>query len=372
VKLNAVVPLGKETFSDWSSDKAPRLAAALAYYTIFSIAPLLIVILAIAGLVFGQKAAQGQLTSQIQQLVGPASAQAIQEMLAHARHPTHSIVATVIGTITLVLGAGGVFGALQDALNTIWGVEPKPNAGFMRMVKDRFLSFSMVLGLGFILMVSLVLSAGISAVASYFGGRLSGAPWLWEALNTVVSFGIFALLFAMMFKILPDAKVQWRDVWIGALLTALLFTIGKFAIGLYLGRGAVGSAYGAAGSFVVLLLWIYYSAQILFFGAEFTKVYAKRYGSKIVPDEDAIPVSPEARADQGLKPQPSKPNHPSPARPVEEPHVRYPAPIGPGMPASSHLHTSHAGSTIRVAGLIGAAIGLVVGLVRRPRQPERH
>jgi membrane protein len=372
MSVRSVVPLVKETYSDWSDDKAPRLAAALAYYTIFSIAPLLIVILAILGLVFGKQAAQGQITDQITNLVGPTSAKAIQEMLANARHPSHGIVATIIGTATLLLGAGGVFGALQDALNTIWGVQPKPNAGFLHTVRERFLSFSMVLGLGFMLMVSLVLSAGVSAVAKYFGNAISGAPWLWETLNTVISFGVFAVMFALIFKVLPDAKVRWRDVWVGALLTALLFTLGKFAIGLYLGRGSIGSAYGAAGSLVVLLLWIYYSAQILFFGAEFTKVYAKSCGSKVVPTENALPVSAEARADQGLDPH--RVGAAEPARSASRPDSGIPGPAesmahAAGVRAARSEGVIHA---IRLAGIAGAALGLILGLVRRPANPARR
>lgn len=372
MSLRSVIPLAKETFSDWRDDKAPRLAAALAYYTIFSVAPLLVVILAIAGLVFGKEAAQGQITGQITQLVGPTSGQAIQDMLAHARQPSHGIFATVVGTATLILGAGGVFGALQDALNTIWGVKPKPDAGFWHMLKDRFLSFTMVFGLGFLLMVSLVVSAGISAMAKFVGDAMPGIPWLWELLNNVVSFGVFTLMFALIYKVLPDAKVQWRDVWVGALLTALLFTIGKFAIGLYLGRGSIGSAYGAAGSLVVLLLWIYYSAQILFFGAEFTKVYAKRFGSRIVPEEGAVALSPEARADQGMNPDPTgaKPA----AGPASQPALPLPGPAT----AAAHERGVHAArqdgalNAIRLAGIAGAAIGLIVGLVRRPTTPARR
>ncbi len=384
MKSNALIPVFKETFSDWGEDKAPRLAAALSYYTIFSVAPLILVVVAIAGLAFGREAAQGQIADQIRQVVGATSAKAIQDMLANARQPSHGIVATVVGFATLLLGAGGVFGALQDALNTIWGVAPKPGGGFMKMLRDRFLSFSMVLGLGFLLMVSLVVSAGLSAASKFIGGAMPGAPWLWELLNNVVSFSVFMLLFAMIFKVLPDAKVQWRDVWAGAFLTALLFTSGKFAIGLYLGRGSVGSAYGAAGSLVVLLLWIYYSAQILFFGAEFTKAYAKHFGSKISPKEDAVSVTADARAEQGLSPrptgaelyaQPGKGGTENLSQPSEA-NIKYAELIGPGPPPSlapsRNLYTAHAGDAIRTAGLIGVAIGLVVGLLRRPGQPESH
>jgi len=356
MKFAEAVPLIKETFSDWNDDKAPRLAAALAYYTIFSIAPLLLVVLAIAGLVFGKEAAQGQIIGQIQQVVGETSAKAIQEMLANARHPSQGAAATVVGAITLLLGAGGVFGALQDALNTIWGVTPKPGSGLMKMLKDRFLSFTMVLGLGFLLLVSLVISAGISAIVKFAGGAIPGMPWIWGTVNTVLSGGVFTALFAMMFKILPDIHVKWKDVLAGAFLTAILFTLGKAGIGIYLGSGSVGSAYGAAGSLVVLLLWIYYSAQILFFGAEFTKVYAKRHGSRIVPVANAVPLSPEARAEQGLSPTPTG------AMPEKDVSVKGRPTLAAGAPK---LHNDSS-DAVRTATLIGAAIGLIAGLLKRP------
>jgi membrane protein len=357
MKFSEAVPVLKETYTDWNNDKAPRLAAALAYYTIFSIAPLLLVVLAIAGLIFGKEAAEGQIIGQIQQTVGETSAKAIQEMLANARHPSQGTLATIIGAVTLLLGAGGVFGALQDALNTIWGVTPKPDAGYMKMIKDRFLSFTMVLGLGFLLIVSLVISAVLSAITKFVGNAVPGAPWLWETLNTVVSLGVFTTLFAMMFKILPDAKIKWSDVGVGAFLTAIMFTLGKFGIGIYLGRGSVGSAYGAAGSLVVLLLWIYYSAQILFFGAEFTKVYAKRHGSKIEPVPGAVPVSRETRADQGL------PAPPSGATSQSQSGNRKPA---PRMRPARTTHAIHSDSTVRTATFIGIAIGLVAGILKKP------
>lgn len=360
MKTRDVFPLLKETYNDWNEDKVPRLAAAFSFYTILSLAPLLIVVLGILGLVFGHEAARGQLEHQIQQLVGAESAKAIQAMLANAGKPASGIVATIVGTVTLLMGAGGVFGQLQDALNTIWGVMPKPGMGWLDMVKARFLSFSMVLGVGFLLMVSLVLSTGIAAAAKLVGDRIPGAPWVWESLNTVVSFGVFTLLFGLIYKVLPDAKLGWRDVGTGAVLTSVLFIIGKFAIGMYLGRGSIGSAYGAAGSLVVLLLWIYYSAQILFFGAEFTKVYAKKYGSKIVPTEDAIPVTAEARAEQGLKPATAGHGVEKP-----KPQKAYAVPIGPA-PAGDRIQGME--GAIRTAGLIGAAIGLVVGLLRTNKQ----
>ncbi|HXG64903.1 MAG TPA: YihY/virulence factor BrkB family protein [Blastocatellia bacterium] len=298
--MRNIINLLKATYSDWSEDKASRLAAALAYYTAISLAPLLITLIAIVGFVLGQEAAQGQIAGQMQALVGDQSAQAIQEIIAHAHRTDTGILAAVIGVATLLFGASGVFGALQDGLNTIWEVQPKPGRGIWGIIKDRFLSLTMVLGVGFLLLVSLLLSAALAALGKYFEGLLPLPAFVWQAANLVISFGVITLLFALIYKILPDVEIAWGDVWVGAAITSLLFTIGKFLIGLYLGRSTIGSTYGAAGSLVVILIWIYYSAQILFFGAEFTQVYANQYGSRIKPDEDAMPVTEEARAQQGM------------------------------------------------------------------------
>lgn len=359
MKTSDIAALFKETYQDWSEDKAPRLAAAFAYYTLFSLAPLLIVIMGIAGLVFGQKAASGQLAGQIQQMVGPQAAEAIQAMVANARKPSSGVMATVIGIVTLLLGAGGVFGQLQDALNTVWGVVPKPGRGFMVMIKERFLSFSMVLGVGFLLLVSLVISAAIEAAAKYVGGIMPGLKALWTVTEMVVSFGVVTLLFAMIYKELPDVKIAWRDVWTGAILTAIFFTLGKFAIGLYLGRSGVASSYGAAGSLVVLMLWIYYSAQILFFGAEFTKVYAMKFGSKIEPNENAIAVSPKMRAEQGM---------PKPGQVGAASKPAYAPPPGPAIPQKQF--TKGFEKEIGIAGIAGAVVGLIVGFVKKPQVPK--
>jgi membrane protein len=269
----------KTAGSDWVEDKASQLGAALAFYSILSLAPLLLIAVAIAALVFGESTAKGELMEQLTGMIGEQGAGAISTMLDHAQKPGSGIVATVFGLATLLFGASGVFAQLQNAMNTIWEVPPKENAGIWDTIRSRFLSFAMVLGTGFLLLVSLVLSAVISGIGSYLGDRFPAFEPISQLSNAVVSFLVVTLLFAMIFKLLPDTDIAWRDVWVGALLTAVLFTIGKFFIGLYLGKAAVGSAYGAAGSLVVLLIWIYYSAQILFFGAELTQVYAKRYGS---------------------------------------------------------------------------------------------
>lgn len=290
-KLKAIFAILRDTLNEFNADKAPRLAAALAYYTAFSIAPLLIVVISIAGLVWNQEAVRGQLDNQIRGLVGAETATVIQDMVASANKPSAGIVATVIGVVTLFLGAAGVFGQIQDALNTVWGVQPKPNRGILSTLKVRFLSFTMVFGIGFLLLVSLALSAFLSALNGWMLSRLPFSETMLQIINFIVSFGVITLLFTVIYKVLPDAKIRWKDVWVGAAVTALLFTVGKLLIGLYIGNSSTASSYGAAGSFVVLLLWIYYSAMIFLFGAEFTQVWARTYGKQIEPSDNAILVN---------------------------------------------------------------------------------
>lgn len=299
----AVVGLLKESFSDWSEDKASRLAAALAYYAMFSLGPLVLIMIAIAGLVFGEEAARNQIVGQLDGLLGTEGAEAIQTMIQAASREGTGIIATIVGIAMLLFGAMGVFGQLQDALNTVWEVKPKEGRGIMGMVKDRFLSFTMVLGVGFLLTISLVLSAALAAIVNYFATILPGdaaGGAIAQGVDLVFSFAVLTVLFAAIYKVLPDAKIAWSDVWLGAAFTSLLFVIGRFAISTYIGQAGVGSAYGAAGSVVVLLIWVYYSAQILFFGAEFTQVYSRKYGTRIVPAEGAEPVTEEERAQQGI------------------------------------------------------------------------
>jgi membrane protein len=279
--------LVRESFRQWSDDKASRLAASLSFYTMLSIAPLLVLAVAIAGFVFGTEQAQAQLLSQIQGLVGPQGAQVVERMLDNASQPNVRSIAGLIGLATLIWGASNVFSQLQEAMNIIWNVERKPSAGIMATVKDRLLSFSLVLAIGFLLLVSLVVSAVLSALGAFMADILPGGELLWQVVNFLISLGVITLLFAMMYRVLPDAKVAWRDMWLGAFITALLFVIGKQLLGVYLGRQSFGSTYGAAGSLVVLLVWIYYSAQIFFFGAEFTQVYATRYGQGMTPEDNA-------------------------------------------------------------------------------------
>ncbi|HEX6306505.1 MAG TPA: YihY/virulence factor BrkB family protein [Anaerolineales bacterium] len=291
----AFIELFRETFEEWSEDKAPRLAAALSYYTVFSLAPLLIIAIAVAGFFLGRGDVQQQILSEVETMLGPEGRDLVQGLIQDSSRPGANLLAMVVGIVTLVFGASGVYGQLQEALNTIWEVESAPDAGIWDTIRKRFLSFTMVLGSGFLLLVSLLLSAALSAASEYFSNLLPGTDSLWQILNVVASYAVITLLFALVFKVLPDVEIEWGDVWIGAAVTALLFTIGKFLIGWYLGTSAPGSTYGGAGSLVVILLWVYYSAQILFFGAEFTQVYARHYGSRIVPSEGAISLEMEPR-----------------------------------------------------------------------------
>jgi membrane protein len=294
----------KETVREWREDGANRLAAALAYYTTFSLAPLLVLVIAIAGLAGGREAAQTQTMAQVEDLLGVEGREFIEGMIESASRPETGLTATFIGAVTLLFGALGVFGELQNSLNTIWEVKPKPAKGWVdgvkRFVIKRILSFTMVLGIGFLLLASLILSAAVSALGEYISSRWPLADFWLGLINFIVSFLVITLLFAMIFKFLPEIKIAWKDVWLGAAVTSVLFSLGKFLIGLYLGRSEVGNTFGGAGSLAILLIWIYYSAQILFFGAEFTQVYANRYGSKIVPDPGMVKLTEQERAQKGI------------------------------------------------------------------------
>ena len=269
----------KEAFADWSRHNVPKLGAALAYYTVLSTAPLVVVVVAVVGLVFGEQAARGQIMRQLQNQVGREGAEAIQTIIANAYQPKSGIIATVLGLITLFIGASGVLVELRDSLNRIWDAPPQPNAGLWATVRDRLVSFGMLIAVGFLLLVSLILSAGITAASTHLDALLPIPGWVLEATNSLVSLIIITGLFAMIYRILPDVNITWRDTFLGAAFTSVLFTVGKFLIGLYLGKASIASAYGAAGSLVILLVWIYYSAQVFFFGAEFTHVFALRRGS---------------------------------------------------------------------------------------------
>ena len=287
IRIKSTFRLLKEAFQEWQSDKASLLAAALAYYTVFSITPLLVIAIAIAGAVFGQEAAQGEILNQINGLIGEQGARVIETGLANADKPQASSLASIVSVVILLVGASGVFAQLQSALNTVWNVKVKPNAGIGEFIRKRLLSFGMVLTIGFLLLVSLMFSAMLSGINKLQINLLPGFDPIWQLLNIGVSFAFVTLLFALIYKYLPDVEIRWKDVWVGAIITALLFTLGKFFIGLYLGRGSLGSTYGAAGSLIVFLAWVFYSAQILLFGAELTQVYARKYGKKIRPNSHA-------------------------------------------------------------------------------------
>ena len=280
----------KSAVDEWNKDNAARLAAALAYYTIFSIAPLLILVIAIASLFFDSAAVRDQLMAQIQSLVGVDGADFLRSVLDNANRPGEQSgwVASAVSIGLLILGATGVLTQLQTALNVVWDVKVKPGMGFWAVIYKRVLSFGMVLGIGFILLVSLVLSAMVAGFSNYLHNVAPGLDSFSQVLSFVVSFGVTTLVFALIFKFVPDVKISWGDVWFGGIVTALLFSLGKVLIGLYLGNSSFGSTYGAAGSVIILLVWVFYSAQILFFGAELTQVYARRYGSKITPNDYAV------------------------------------------------------------------------------------
>jgi membrane protein len=282
----------KQTFSEWLEDKAPQLGAALAYYTVFSLAPLILVLLALVGLLFRHDPAGvwNKITEQMSYFLDKSAVDVVQNIALKASQPNKSVLATVIGVILALFGASGVFGQLQDALNTVWGVKAKPGAGLWGFLRSRFLSFAMVGGVCFLLLVSLTLESVLKAFSHWIQFVLPGGIVLALAAYWIFDLAVVVVLFAIIFKFLPDAEIRWRDVWIGAVITAIFFAVGKWALGLYLGSGSAASAYGAASSPITLLLWVYYSSQILLFGAEFTQVYADRAGREVAPSKHAIRV----------------------------------------------------------------------------------
>src|SRR5438874_7996963 len=284
--------LFKQTFSEWLEDKAPQLGAALAYYTVFSLAPLILVLLAIVGLIFRNDpgGAWNRITEQMSYFLDKSAVEVVQNIAQKAAQPNKSVLATIIGVLLALFGASGVFGQLQDALNTVWGVKAKPGGGIWGFLRSRFLSFAMVGGICFLLLVSLTLESVLKGFSHWVQSVMPGGIVVALAVYWIFDLAVVILLFAIIFKYLPDAEIHWRDVWIGAAITAILFAIGKWALGLYLGSGSAASAYGAASSLITLLLWVYYSSQILLFGAEFTQVYACRAGRGIKPGEHAIRI----------------------------------------------------------------------------------
>ncbi len=286
--MNTAISLLKNTVRESLNDKVMRLSAAMSYYAIFSLAPLLLIAISIAGFLYGQDAASGLLAEQLQQTLGAAAAETVQDMIASTRDQSSSVAASIIGVIMMLVGAGGVFLQLQDALNIAWGLAPNPDRGVGGIIRDRLLSFSMVLTVGFLLLISLLLTTFLQAMSDWVSMTLPLPAVFWSLLSAIISFAVIAALFAAIFRVLPDAELEWRDVRLGAVVTAVLFVIGKFVLGWYLGREATTSGYGSAGALIVVLLWVYYSTLILLVGAEFTQVYAEHRGREISPSAHAI------------------------------------------------------------------------------------
>jgi membrane protein len=311
----------KGTFTEFWEDNVLRLSAALAYYAIFSIGPLLVIVVAVASLAFEHQDVRQQIHGQLNSTLGPDSAKMIESMMSAHKQGT-SLVTTIVGIVALLIGAGGVFGQLQDALNTIWEVKAKPGTGLWGFIRNRFISFTMVLGTGFLLLVSMALTTFLTAVAGSIGRMLPISEALIHILNFIVSFGVVTLLFAMIFKYLPDVKIPFSKVWVGAIGTAILFTIGKYLLAVYLGRESTKSSYGAAAAVIIILMWVYYASVILFFGAEFTQVYAKQTGAKVVPGEFGIRTKEITRVKEGIpheKTPPGNKSYPMPGEPILQP-----------------------------------------------------
>lgn len=368
--MRALIDLFRQTLKEWSEDKAPRLAAALAYYTAFSLAPILVIALWVVNFFIADtRAGRDLLLDQIGGLAGQSSRELVSGMLEASQVLGGDFVSMAIGIVALILGASGVFLQLQESLNTIWEVAPKPNRGLLGLLKARFLSFGLVLGIGFLLLVSLLLSTLLTALSNWTNALLPGAEVLMQVVNFLVSFGVITVLFALIFKYVPDAHIRWRDVWLGAAVTALLFSLGKFAIGLYLGNGSTVEQFGAAGSLVVLLLWVYYSAQIIFFGAEFTQVYANQYGKRIVPAAHAVPLTEQERLQQGLSRTDTPPGETLAAAAVmDEPVERQASAASVSSSSVYRAEPSHSpapagGSLPLFASLVGALLATVGGYI---------
>jgi len=356
--LGNIWKLVKEAASGWVDDAAPSMGAALAYYTVFSIAPLLLLLIAVAGLVFGDEAARGEIVGQLGGMMGQEGASAIQGMLKSTSNSGGGIIATVVSFVTLLIGATTVFSELQTDLDRIWKAPKaaKPD-GIWGMIRTRILSFGLILGLGFVLIVSLALSAAVAALGKWWSGAFGNWTILLHVVNFLVSFGVITAMFALVNKFMPSVPVQWRDVWIGSAVTALLFTIGKFLIGLYIGKSSIASGFGAAGSLIVVLVWVYYSTQIFLLGAEFTYVYAHREGSRVgqpEPTKQAGQNVPEKAPVQGTSPQPQAAPEASRGQPQPAPSAK-PRPLEP-QPAGA-LAYAHASSrpVVRDAREIAAA-----------------
>lgn len=383
MNLKIFYQLAKKSVMAWIDDYAPSMGAAISYYTVFSIAPLMIIVIAVAGFVWGREAVQGEIVGQLSGLIGREGAQGIQMLIESASQPTQGLVATAISIVVLVIGATTVFAELQSALDRIWRAPKAPQlSGLWAMVRSRLLSLGFILGLGFLLLVSLVSSAALAAFGSWAGGLMPGWEKLLYAINIGLSVGIATVLFAMIFKVMPQVKIGWRDVWTGAVVTAVLFEVGKWLISLYIGKSSVTSSFAAAGSLVVLLIWVYYSAQIFLLGAEFTWVYANEHGSLAhggakQAGQAALP---------GATPGPGKASQaPAQAQAAGTHHASGPpvplaaaspmaAALSSGAPLKSDGHPSLKQRAVVYAGSAAAFLALRLWLKRRghPPAPSRH
>jgi membrane protein len=294
--LNDSLKIVKASFTGFTSDRGLKLSASLSYYTVFSMAPLLLLLISLAGLFLGRDAIQGHVFNEINGLIGNEAAKQIQDIIRNMELSGRTTTALVIGAVTLIVGATSVFGEIQDSINIIWKVKAKPKRGWVKLLKDRLLSSSLIIGLGFLMIVSLIINGALSAVNTWFQGYFPQTTILvFNIVNLAISFLVITLLFAVIFKVLPDAKIAWKDVRVGAFFTACLFMLGRYIIGLYIEASSTGTAYGAAGSLIVILVWVYYTAAILYFGAEFTRVYTEFTGARIEPAEYAVYVEERER-----------------------------------------------------------------------------
>ena len=373
IAIKSLWPLVKESASQWSEDYAPSMGAALAYYTIFSIAPLLVIAIAVAGFFFGEDAARGEIFGQLRGLIGDDGATAIQGLVKSASETGKGTFAAVAGVVTLLLGATTVFSELQTDLDRIWDAPRPESSGVSSFLRGRLLSFGMILGIGFLLLVSLVLSAALSAVSKFWDSWFTNWEFALQAINFVVSFGIITGLFAMIYKLLPRCEIGWKDVWVGATVTSLLFAIGKLGIGLYLGKSGVASGFGAAGSLVIVLLWVYYSSQIFLLGAEFTKTYAYRHGSRREAGQPEAKSTSPRKSDQGAEID-ERTNAGSRAaetdrtpKPPAPPKDLVPMDVGHPLAAAPRRSLSN----LRIAAGVAATLGLIAGEIVNEMRARR-
>lgn len=316
ITLKGIWGVLKASFTGFTNHKVTKLSGSLAYYTVFSMAPLLVVIISLCGIFLGREIAEGQVYAQLESFLGRESAVSLQELIKNAYLDGKSTVALVIGIVTLLIGATTIFGDIQDSINTIWGLKPKPKRGWVKMLQNRFLSFSVIISLGFVLLVSLAITSVLDIFSKSLQSRFAEVSVVvFYIINQIVTLGVISLIFGVIFKVLPDAIIKWKDVIAGAVVTAVLFMIGKFAISMYIGQSNVGGTYGATGSLIVILLWTYYSSIILYFGAEFTKAYAVAYGSEIYPSHYAV-ITKEVEVETGANS--IQDNHPEIKEQVKE------------------------------------------------------